>query len=106
MVDDPGRRGGHITEDLTCALPISVSGTKFEDLTGDGKTDDDQPWSHGGVTIFIDDDNSGDLSAGDRQATTDANGDWSIGGLTLARKSVVYGERVHDGSEQTGNLVQ
>ncbi|TIO82125.1 MAG: hypothetical protein E5X74_26220, partial [Mesorhizobium sp.] len=62
---------------------FSISGTKYEDLTGNGKTADDTAWSHDPVTIFIDDDNSGDLSAGDRTTTTDASGNWSIGGLTL-----------------------
>ncbi|RWL42122.1 MAG: hypothetical protein EOR60_26630, partial [Mesorhizobium sp.] len=31
---------------------FSISGTKYEDLTGNGKTADDVAWSHGPVTIF------------------------------------------------------
>ncbi|TGQ12603.1 MULTISPECIES: hypothetical protein, partial [unclassified Mesorhizobium] len=59
---------------LSNPAPFSISGTKYEDLTGDGKTADDVAWTHGPVTIFIDDDNSGDFSAGDRTTTTDASG--------------------------------
>ncbi|RUW31041.1 hypothetical protein EOA38_18900, partial [Mesorhizobium sp. M1E.F.Ca.ET.041.01.1.1] len=85
---------------------FSISGTKYEDLTGDGKSGDDTAWSHDPVTIFIDDDNSGDLSAGDRTTTTDASGNWSIGGLTLADVGKNIYEVVPGGSEQTGVLVQ
>ncbi|MDX8526212.1 hypothetical protein RFM68_17055, partial [Mesorhizobium sp. MSK_1335] len=68
---------------LSNPAPFSVSGTKYEDLTGNGKTADDIGWTHGPVTIFIDEDNSGTLTAGDLSTTTDASGNWSIGGLTL-----------------------
>ncbi|TIT44039.1 MAG: hypothetical protein E5W76_04160 [Mesorhizobium sp.] len=85
---------------------FSISGTKYEDLTGDGTSADDTAWSHDPVTIFIDDDNSGDLSAGDRSTTTGAGGAWSIGGLTLADVGKNIYEVVPDGSEQTGILVQ
>ncbi|WP_181180776.1 hypothetical protein, partial [Mesorhizobium sp. B2-4-6] len=92
--------------DFTNFRDFSVSGTKYEDLTGDGKTGDDTPWSHDPVTIFIDEDNSGTLTAGDRTATTGAGGAWSIGGLTLADVGKNIYEVVPDGSEQTGILVQ
>ncbi|TKV83632.1 carboxypeptidase-like regulatory domain-containing protein, partial [Bradyrhizobium elkanii] len=85
---------------------FSISGTKYEDLTGNGTSADDTPWSYGPVTIYIDDDNSHGLSAGDRTTTTDANGHWSISGLTLADVGKSIYEVVPGGSEQTGTLVQ
>ena len=85
---------------------FSVSGTKFEDLTGDGKSDDDVAWSHGAVTIYIEDDGEEGFTAGDRSTTTDDDGNWSIGGLTLADVGKSIYEVVPGGSEQTGTLVQ
>ncbi|WP_189402301.1 hypothetical protein, partial [Mesorhizobium sp. M2E.F.Ca.ET.154.01.1.1] len=73
-IDNPGSGGTDTGNDFTNFRNFSISGTKYEDLTGDGKTADDVAWTHGPVTIFIDDDNSGDFSAGDRTTTTDASG--------------------------------
>ncbi|WP_210236431.1 hypothetical protein [Mesorhizobium sp. M4B.F.Ca.ET.172.01.1.1] len=105
-VGNPGSGGTDSGNDFTNFLDFSISGTKYEDLTGNGKTADDTAWSHDPVTIFIDDDNSGDLSAGDRSTTTGAGGAWSIGGLTLADVGKNIYEVVPDGSQQTGILVQ
>ncbi|RWD87186.1 MAG: hypothetical protein EOS38_18495 [Mesorhizobium sp.] len=105
-IDNPGSGGTDSGNDFTNFVAFSISGTKYEDLTGDGKSGDDTAWSHDPVTIFIDDDNSGDLSAGDRTTTTDASGNWSIGGLTLADVGKNIYEVVPGGSEQTGVLVQ
>ncbi|MDX8481711.1 hypothetical protein RFN28_25095, partial [Mesorhizobium sp. VK24D] len=105
-IDNPGSGGTDTGNDFTNFRNFSVSGTKYEDLTGDGKTADDVAWTHGPVTIFIDDDNSGDLSLGDRTTTTDASGNWSIGGLTLADVGKSIYEVVPGGSEETGVLVQ
>ncbi|RWD65946.1 MAG: hypothetical protein EOS37_25135 [Mesorhizobium sp.] len=85
---------------------FSVSGTKYEDLTGNGKTGDDIPWSHDPVTIYIDINNNHVFDAGDLSTTTGAGGAWSIGGLTLADVGKSIYEVVPDGSEQTGILVQ
>ncbi|WP_210240135.1 hypothetical protein, partial [Mesorhizobium sp. M2E.F.Ca.ET.154.01.1.1] len=105
-IGNPGSGGTDTGNDFTNFRNFSISGTKYEDLTGDGKTADDVAWTHGPVTIFIDDDNSGDFSAGDRTTTTDASGNWSIGGLTLADVGKHIYEQVPGGSEETGTLVQ
>ncbi|UCI06125.1 beta strand repeat-containing protein [Mesorhizobium sp. B1-1-8] len=85
---------------------FSVSGTKYEDLTGDGKTADDIPWSHDPVTIYIDVNGNHVFDAGDLSTTTGAGGAWSIGGLTLADVGKNIYEVVPTGSQQTGILVQ
>ncbi|MDN4983831.1 hypothetical protein QY049_11355, partial [Bradyrhizobium sp. WYCCWR 13022] len=105
-VDNPGSGGTDTGNDFTNFRNFTVSGQKFEDLTGNGKTADDQGWTYGPVTVFIDEDNSGDLSAGDKSTTTDATGHWSIGGLTLSDVGKSIYEVVPSGSEQTGVLVQ
>ncbi|MCB1500387.1 MAG: hypothetical protein KDK07_11470 [Bauldia sp.] len=105
-VDNPGGGGDDDDNDFTNFLNFSVSGTKFEDLTGDGKSDDDVAWSHGAVTIYIEDDGEEGFTAGDRSTTTDDDGNWSIGGLTLADVGKSIYEVVPGGSEQTGTLVQ
>ncbi|WP_292230214.1 hypothetical protein, partial [Mesorhizobium sp.] len=85
---------------------FSVSGTKYEDLTGNGKTDDDIAWTHDPVTIYIDINDNHVFDAGDLSTTTGAGGAWSIGGLTLDDVGKSIYEVVPDGSEQTGILVQ
>ncbi|RVC50112.1 hypothetical protein EN779_28495 [Mesorhizobium sp. M4B.F.Ca.ET.088.02.2.1] len=86
---------------------FSVSGTKYEDLTGNGKTADDTPWSHDPVTIYIDENDNHVFDPGvDLSTTTGAGGAWSIGGLTLADVGKSIYEVVPAGSQQTGILVQ
>ncbi|TIR25380.1 MAG: hypothetical protein E5X34_09670 [Mesorhizobium sp.] len=99
---------GHDQTDLDFAnfKNFSVSGTKYEDLTGDGKTADDTPWSHDPVTIYIDINDNHVFDAGDLSTTTGAGGAWSIGGLTLADVGKSIYEVVPAGSQQTGILVQ
>src|SRR4029078_11313236 len=58
---------------------FSISGTKYTDETGDGITEGDTPLA--GVTVFIDKDGSGTLTAGDPSTTTAADGTWSFTGL-------------------------
>ncbi|MCC7428811.1 MAG: hypothetical protein IT557_18105 [Alphaproteobacteria bacterium] len=58
---------------------FDISGTKYTDITGDGLSGDDT--GLGGVTIFIDQDGSGDLSAGDASTVTAADGSFSFTGL-------------------------
>ena len=76
-----------------------ISGVKYTDLTGDGFSDDDT--GLGGVTVFVDMDDSDDLSEGDLTATTADDGSWSINGLdwTAAGKDVL--EVLSDGWVQT-----
>src|SRR5207247_1297867 len=65
--------------DFANCAEFNISETKYTDVTGDGITGDDTPLA--GVTIFIDQDNSGDLSPGDPSTTTAADGTWSFTGL-------------------------
>jgi protocatechuate 3,4-dioxygenase beta subunit len=58
----------------------TISGTVFNDLNGDGNQDSGEE-GLGGRTVWVDVDSDGELDAGEPQATTDANGDWSIDGL-------------------------
>jgi hypothetical protein len=103
-VGTPGssRDGSSKLEGIPTPPTFSISGQKFEDLTGNGKTDDDIAWSYGAVSLYIDDDGSGTFTAGDRFTTTDANGNWSIDGLTLADVGKKIFEVVPTGSQQTG----
>jgi hypothetical protein len=57
-----------------------ISGTTYEDRGADGGRDAGDP-DAGGRTVYLDTDGSGDLSAGDPTATTDAGGAWSFGDL-------------------------
>src|SRR5262249_19190384 len=70
---------------------FDISGKKFTDANGDGQTAGDS--GLGGVTIFIDMDNSGDFNAGDLSTTTAADGTWAFSGLdyTYAGKQVYEG---------------
>src|SRR5262249_42989624 len=85
---------------------FSISGTKFEDLTGNGKSSDDVAWSHGPGTIYVDSNQNSTFESGEKSTTTDANGNWTIPGLTLADVDDHIREVVPAGSEQTGTLVQ
>jgi hypothetical protein len=69
---------------------FSISGTKYEDKTGNGITADDT--GLGGVTIFIDKDGSGTLTAGDPQTTTATDGTWSFSNLSYD----VLGKKVYE----------
>jgi hypothetical protein len=61
---------------------FTISGRKYNDLDGDGTDDGGADPGLGGVTIFLDIDNSGDVSAGDITATTTAGtGAYSFSGL-------------------------
>lgn len=56
-----------------------ISGRKFLDITGNGLTSDDTGF--GGVTVYIDANNSGARDPGERATTTAANGDYSFSNL-------------------------
>ena len=57
-----------------------ISGTKYEDVNGNGAVDAGDN-GLAGWTIFIDANNNQTLDAGEKSAVTDANGNWSITGL-------------------------
>ena len=69
---------------------VSISGTKYLDANGDGQTTGDV--GLGGVTIFIDMDNSGTNNAGDITTTTAADGTWSLTNLSTS----VNGHKVYE----------
>lgn len=58
-----------------------ISGTVFRDDDGDGLQGGFEPGLFG-VTVYLDRDLSGSLTAGDVQTTTDIHGSYSFGGLT------------------------
>ena len=78
---------------------FDISGTKFTDTNGDGLTAGDSGLA--GVTIFIDKDASGTLTAGDEQTTTDANGTWSFTGLDYTYAGLAVYEVLPTGYVQT-----
>ena len=83
--------------------PMSISGTKFLDLTGNGKTPDDTPLAGTTINLFVDSDNSGTLNAGDQlvasTVTADGTGTYLFSGLNVARYFVQ--EVVPDGYAKT-----
>jgi hypothetical protein len=105
-IANPGSGGTDAGNDFTNFRNFAISGTKFEDITGDGKTGDDVAWTYGAVTIYIDDNRSGSFDTSDRSVTTGANGTWSIAGLTLADVGKQIYEVAPSGSMQTGILAQ
>jgi len=62
---------------LPSALPptVSISGTVFEDLNGDGKQDDGEA-ALAGWTVFLDANNNGKLDPGELTAATDSQGNY------------------------------
>ena len=93
---------------------FTISGTKYEDVNGNGVVDSgDNGLS--GWTIFIDADNNGQiagdtnndgvLDAGEtwteKYAFTDSNGDWSISGLDASYNNLPVKEILQDGWVQT-----
>src|SRR5581483_11300168 len=78
---------------------FSISGTKYTDVTGNGITEGDTPLA--GVTIFIDKDGSGTLTAGDLSTTTAADGTWSFSGLDYTYAGLKVYEVLPSGYVQT-----
>src|SRR5207247_1900390 len=58
----------------------SISGTKFDDLNGNGVRDDGEP-GLSGWTIFLDSNNNGVLDNGEPTQTTDASGNYMFDDL-------------------------
>ncbi|MBI4457263.1 MAG: hypothetical protein HY644_15395 [Acidobacteria bacterium] len=59
---------------------ITISGTKFEDLDGDGVKDTGEP-GLSGWRIFLDDNLNGTLDSGEASQLTDASGNYTFGNL-------------------------
>ena len=65
-----------VLSDVTGLASADISGTKYTDANGDGSTAGDS--GLGGVTIFIDRDGSGTLTAGDASTVTAADGSFRL----------------------------
>ncbi|MBC2665277.1 hypothetical protein H7F51_07080 [Novosphingobium flavum] len=78
----------------------SISGTKFEDMDGDGAIENGDT-GLGGFRIFIDANNSGTYNAGEKFAITAADGTWEITGLTGAYNGMKVLEEDKAGYVQT-----
>jgi hypothetical protein len=76
----------------------SISGTKWNDLDGDGVQDDNEPgledW-----TIYIDDNQNGELDDNEVSTTTDSEGSYSFTALDPA--TYIVAEELQPGWEQT-----
>jgi hypothetical protein len=79
----------------------AISGTKFEDLNGDGTQDPGEP-GMAGVTVYIDANNNGVLDSGERSTTTDEDGDYVFDALPAG--DYVVREIVPDNYAQTAPL--
>jgi len=70
-------------KDFIAPIPIeidncsSISGTKFNDLDGDGSRDAGEP-GLAGWTMYLDANKNGTLDAGEATTTTDANGNYTF----------------------------
>jgi hypothetical protein len=71
---------GGFEEWKTENVAASITGTKFEDINGDGDRDAGENGLVG-VTIFIDTDQDGTLDAGERTTVTAADGSYSFFGV-------------------------
>jgi hypothetical protein len=72
--------GLKLTQDFGVTAPpgsVLISGTKFEDVNGDGKQDAGE-FGLPGWTIFVDRDGNGALSDTDPKVVTDANGNFAF----------------------------
>ncbi|KFC75903.1 Mo-co oxidoreductase dimerization domain protein [Bosea sp. LC85] len=65
----------------------ALTGTKFNDLDGDGVRDAGEPGIQG-VTIFIDADKDGVLDASERSTVTDASGNYTFFGVPLGTHQI------------------
>ncbi len=83
----------------TTVAPGAISGTVFNDLNGNGVLDAGEP-GLAGELVYIDLDGSGQYKAPDPSATTDANGDYTIAGLTPGVPYTVH-ELVSSGTYET-----
>ncbi|MEB3218005.1 MAG: S8 family serine peptidase, partial [Nostocales cyanobacterium 94392] len=76
----------------------SISGTKWNDLDGDGVRDSGEPGLQG-WTIYLDQNQNGQLDNGETSTTTNANGNYSFTGLAAGTYHVA--EVLQSGWEQT-----
>jgi len=74
-------RDSFVANDFGNWAPASITGVKFEDLSGDGDLDPSDP-GLSGWTIFVDYDGDGELDLNEPSDTTDADGVYEIDGVT------------------------
>jgi subtilisin family serine protease len=92
---------GEVADDLDFgnqALPVTISGAKWNDLNGNGSKDAEDPGIEG-WTIYLDLNNSGILDEGDLSTLTDADGNYSFTNLPFG--SYTVSEEVPATWEQT-----
>ena len=73
---------GATFEEFNLENGVTLTGTKFSDVDGDGVRDAGEA-GVGGVTIFIDSNQNGVLDAGERTTVIDSNGNYSFFGVAL-----------------------
>jgi len=84
----------------------SISGTKYEDLTGNGQSADDVGLA--GTTIYLDANNNGVLNAGETSTVTGAGGQYTFTGLlpgTYTVREVVPTGYIRTGPTLSDNYV-
>ncbi|HXC74773.1 MAG TPA: SdrD B-like domain-containing protein, partial [Sphingomicrobium sp.] len=90
---------GATFEEFNLENGVTLTGTKFSDLDGDGIKDAGEG-GVAGVTIFIDSNQNGSLDVGERTAVTDANGNYSFFGVAL-NQTLWIDEVIPSGAIQT-----
>ncbi len=78
--------------------PGEISGSKWNDFNGDGKQDANEP-GLAGWTIYLDDNQNGQLDSGETSTKTDINGDYTFTNLNPGTYTVA--EVLKPGWEQT-----
>jgi O-glycosyl hydrolase len=84
-----------ITANFATSQLISVSGSVFNDINGDGKRATSTDKGIGAWTVFIDSNNDGKLDNGELFATSDTSGNWTI-------KNILAGTRTLRIVQKTG----
>ena len=74
------------TIDISAAAKGAISGTVYFDVTGNGLSADDTPES--GIKVYLDLNNSGQLTSNDPVVTTGSNGSYSFTGLAAGSYTV------------------
>ncbi|KQP20290.1 LamG-like jellyroll fold domain-containing protein [Pseudorhodoferax sp. Leaf265] len=74
------KSGEAFTRDIAAVRPGSISGTKYEDVNGNGQRDAGE-LGVAGWTIFLDDNGNDALDTGERFTQTDADGHYVFTGL-------------------------
>jgi subtilisin family serine protease len=79
-------------------VPSEIHGIKWNDIDGDGTQDEDEPGLEG-WTIYLDDNQNGQLDVGEESTLTDANGEYAL--TNLAAGTYTVAEVQQSGWQQT-----